>query len=156
MAADQTSRDLVARYVRALHERDLDTIQSLQHADFVEDYPQSGERIRGRRDWRAIYENYPGGLVGVADVSKDRVIGGEDRWLMGPTFTMVRLSGEGDMHTAILKLRYPDESEWYMVSFMELRDGLVLKATTFFAETFEPPEWRAQWIEPMPDEARDR
>jgi hypothetical protein len=155
LAADQTSRDLVARYVRALHERDLDTIQTLQHADFVEDYPQSGERIRGRRDWRAIYENYPGGLVGAADVSKDRVIGGEDRWLMGPTFTMVRLSGEGDMHTAILKLRYPDESQWYMVSFMELRDGLVLKATTFFAETFEPPEWRAQWIEPMPDEARE-
>ena len=156
MAPDQNSRDIVARYVRAVHERDLDTIQSLQHREFIEDYPQSGERIRGGQNWRSIYENYPGGLVGDADVSKDRVIGGEDRWMMGPTFTMVRLSGEGDMHTAILKLRYPDDSEWYMVSFMELRDSLVLKATTYFGKTFEAPEWRAQWIERMPDAARDR
>lgn len=150
LARDESSRDVVNRYVRALHEQDLETIESLQHPDFVEDYPQSGERIRGRRNWRAIYENYPGGLEAPSDVSGDRVIGGEDRWMMSPTFTMVQLSGEGDMHTAILKVRYPDKSEWYMVTMVEVHDGLIAKATTFFAQTFESPEWRAQWVERIP------
>jgi hypothetical protein len=146
----------VASYLRALHEQDFEAIASLQHPDFVEDYPQSGERIRGRRNWRSIIEHYPGGLQGEPDVSEDRVIGGEDRWILGPTFTMVRLSGEGDMHTAILKLRYPDKSEWYMVALMEIRDGMIHRATTFFAPTLDAPDWRAQWIEPIPAEARDR
>jgi hypothetical protein len=34
-----------------------------------------------------------------------------------------------------------------MVSLLELRDGLITKATTFFAPFFEPPEWRREWIE---------
>jgi hypothetical protein len=147
MPAEENARELIARYVQALHEQDLEKIAACQHPEFVEDYPQSGERIRGSRNFRMILENYPGGLVGEADASADRVIGGEDHWMMTPTFTMIRLSGAGDMHTAIVKLRYPDESTWYMVSVYELRDGLIGKATTFFAPVFDPPEWRRDWVE---------
>ena len=144
---DENDRDLIARYARALHDRDFDAVAACQHPDFIEDYPQSGERIHGRQNFRNILENYPGGLEGEADASEDRVLGGDDRWMMSPAFTMIRVSGTGDVHTAILKLRYPDGSTWYMVSLMELRDGLIAKATTFFAPMFEPPEWRKDWIE---------
>ena len=147
MAADDGARELIARYVQALHDGDWDTIAAIQHPDFAEDYPQSGELIRGRRNFRAILENYPGGLEGDADASADRVIGGADRWMISPTFTMVRLSGADDMHTAIVKLSYPDGSTWYMVSLIELRDGRIAKATTFFAPVFDPPEWRRDWVE---------
>lgn len=147
MADDAGTRDLIARYIQALHDQDFETIATCQHRDYLEDYPQSGERIRGSANFRAILDNYPGGLAGDADRSTDRVIGGEDRWMISPTFTMVRLSGAGDMHTAIVKLRYPDGSTWYMVSIYEIRDGLIAKATSFFAPLFEPPEWRRAWVE---------
>jgi hypothetical protein len=147
MPPEDRDRDLIARYVMALHDGDFETIARCQHPDFVEDYPQSGERIVGRANFRAILENYPGGLVGEADASEDRVIGGEDHWMMSPTFTMIRVSGTGDSRTSIVKLRYPDGSAWYMVAIVEVRDGLIARATTFFAPLFEPPEWRREWIE---------
>ena len=93
-------------------------------------------------------EHYPGGLEGMeADVSMDRVVGGEDRWMVAPTFTMVRVSGADDIHTAIVKLRYPSGEEWFMVALIEVKDELVYRATTFFAPTYESPEWRREWVE---------
>lgn len=149
MAADNDARALIARFIQALHEQDVETIAACQHPDYVEEYPQSGERIRGRRNFRMILVNYPGGLAGDADASSDQVVGGEDRWMLTPAFTMIRQSGAGDTHTAVIKLRYPDGSTWYMVTLLELRDGLIAKATSFFAPLFEPPEWRREWIELM-------
>jgi SnoaL-like protein len=148
---ETASRGVIARYVRAVHDQDLDTLASLQHPEFVEDWPQSRERIRGRENFRGLMEHYPGGLSGVdADISMDRVVGGEDRWMVAPTFAMVRVSGADDVHTAIVKLRYPSGDEWFMVTLIELKDGLVYRATSFFAPTFESPEWRRQWVEPIP------
>ena len=149
------SRDVIARYVQAVHDQDLDTMTALQHPDFVENWPQSGESVRGRANFRKIMENYPGGLEGAdADVSMDRVIGGEDRWMVAPTFAMIRVSGADDIHTAILKLRYPGGEEWYMVALVELRDGLIYRCTTFFAPTLEPPDWRRAWVEIVEPDGR--
>jgi hypothetical protein len=39
----------------------------------------------------------------------------------------------------------------HTVSIMELRDGKVARETHYFAEPFDAPEWRAQWVERMPD-----
>ena len=151
-AGEGTSRDVIARYVKAVHDQDLDTLSALQHPDFVEDWPQSRERIRGRANFRKIMENYPGGLEGAdADVTMDRVIGGEDHWMVAPTFAMVRVSGADDVHTAIVKLRYPDGAEWFMVALYELKDGLIHRATSFFSPTFESPEWRREWVEQIRD-----
>jgi SnoaL-like domain len=145
---EAAGRDVIARYVRAVHDQDLDTMGALQHPEFVEDWPQSRERIRGRSNFRKLMENYPGGLMGAdADASMDRVVGGEDRWIVAPTFSMVRVSGADDIHTAILKLRYPNGDEWFMVALIELKDGLIHRATSFFAPTFEGPEWRREWVE---------
>jgi len=145
---EAAGRETIARYLRATHDQDLDTMSALQHPDFVEDWPQSNERIRGRENFRAILEHYPGGLEGAdADASMDRVLGGEDHWIVAPTFAMVRVSGVEDIHTAILKLRYSGGEEWIMIGLFELKDGLIYRATSFFAPTFESPEWRRQWVE---------
>jgi hypothetical protein len=151
-SGETATRDVIARYVKAVHDQDLDTIGALQHPDFVEDWPQSRERIRGRQNFRRIIENYPGGLVGAeADISTDRIIGGEDHWMVAPTFAMVRVSGADDVHTAIVKLRYPDGAEWFMVALYELKDGLIFRATSFFAPTYAGPEWRKDWVERLPE-----
>jgi hypothetical protein len=44
---------------------------------------------------------------------------------------------------------YSDGSTWYVVALFELRDGLVHRETDYFAEPFEPPAWRAPFVEPM-------
>ena len=152
MATENKTRETIARYVRAVHDQDLDTLSAMQHADFVEDWPQSRERIRGRTNFRGILEHYPGGLEGVdADVTMDRVVGGEDRWMVAPTFAMIRVSGNDDVHTAIVKLRYPNGEEWFMVALIELKDGLVYRATSFFAPTYDSPEWRHEFVELIPE-----
>jgi SnoaL-like domain len=151
-SGESATRDVIARYVKAVHDQDYDTVTSLQHPDFIEDWPQSRERIRGRANLRRIMENYPGGLEGAdADVTMDRVIGGEDHWMVAPTFSMIRVSGADDVHTAIVKLRYPDGGEWFMVALIELKDGLIYRVTSFFAPTLESPEWRRDWVERLPE-----
>ena len=35
------------------------------------------------------------------------------------------------------------------VAILELRGGKVWRDTRYFAEPFEAPEWRAQWVERM-------
>jgi hypothetical protein len=36
-----------------------------------------------------------------------------------------------------------------MAQIIELRDGKMWRDTRYYAEPFEAPEWRAQWIERM-------
>ena len=137
----EDSRLVVEHYVAALP-TDLDTLTSLQHPDFMEDWPQSGERIRGSENFRAIQEHYP-------DTTSDtrRLVGTEDRWALGPTFTPLRIVGAGDTFTALAKARYPDGSEYHVISILEVRDERIAKVTTFFAAEFEAPDWRAGWVE---------
>jgi hypothetical protein len=39
--------------------------------------------------------------------------------------------------------------EVYYVSIVELKDGKMWRDTRYYAEPFEAPEWRAQWVERM-------
>ena len=36
-----------------------------------------------------------------------------------------------------------------VVAIVELRDGKIFRETRYYAEPFEAPEWRVQWVEPM-------
>ena len=36
-----------------------------------------------------------------------------------------------------------------VVGIMEFRDGKVVRERIYFGEPWEPPAWRAQWVEPM-------
>lgn len=137
------NRAVARRYVEALP-TNFDVISALQHDDFVQEFPQSGEVIRGPSNFRAAHENYPGGSP------EDRVeslIGTEDRWSLSPSFTLVRLGGDGDTFTAESKARYPDGSEYDVVTILELKEGKINRARTYFAPPFEPPSWRSQWVE---------
>jgi ketosteroid isomerase-like protein len=88
--APLSNRQVVDRYVQALVARDLDLQAEVCAPDMVVEYPQSGERIRGWANIRAVHESYPGGLP--QDVHS-KVIGSEDRWVVGPSFNLLRVEG---------------------------------------------------------------
>ena len=140
-------RAIIDRWLDAINSIDFAAAEGLLSDDFVSEYPQSGEIIRGPRNMRAIFENYPGSLTeGHVERGTTKVIGG-DQWAMTPSFVLVRLTGTGDARTAILKSRYPDGSIWWILNFFEFAAGKIAKATVYFAPAFEPPAWRAKWVE---------
>jgi ketosteroid isomerase-like protein len=141
---EKTTRELVERYARAYVEHDYDAMDQLRHADYVCEYPQSGERIRGSANVRSIMEHYPAR----PDIKTDHVIGSEDRWVATPVGTLLRIVGTGDVYTCLSRFMYPGDSRpWHLASVIELRDGKVVKETTIFGAAFDAPAWRAHWVE---------
>ena len=136
------------RIMKALNDHNLDEWETLVTEDYVEEYPQSGEVIRGRKKVRATIENYPGGLLEDGlDVSTRRMAATEATWVKTPTFTFVRVEGTGNVGTAAFKARYPDGSVWWVIILYELRGDKVAKSTAFFAPIFEAPEWRKPYVD---------
>jgi len=140
----KTTREIVDSYVKALVARDLDLQATVCSPDMVVEYPQSGERIRGWANIRAVHENYPGGLP--RDV-EGKAIGSEDRWVVGPSFNVLKVEGTGDVYTVFGSARYPDGKLWHVMSIVELKSGKVAKSTEVYGEPFDPPAWRAKWVE---------
>ena len=94
--------------------------------DAVLEFPQSGERIRGKANIIAMRSAYPERL----------------------TFQMHRTIGRQDLWVNEYVIRY-NEKPVNVVGIMEFRDGKVFRERIYFGEPWEPPAWRAQWVEPM-------
>ena len=90
------------------------------------DYPQSGERTRGRSNIQNQRASQP---------SQKR-------------FTVRRIIGGGDLWVTELIITY-DGKPSYTVSIMEFRDDQVARETQYFADPFVAPASRAQWVERM-------
>ena len=121
---DQTVRAALARHWKASDANDFNAEHEIYHEDAVLDYPQSGERIRGRlniQDSRTVQPN------------KKR-------------FTVRRMIGSGDLWVTEFVLSY-DGVPSYTVSIMEFRDGRVAHETQYFADRFEPGPSRAHLVE---------
>jgi hypothetical protein len=103
----------------------------LQADDFVQDWPQSGERIRGRDNAKAINDNYP------------QMTGSN------PRLSLRRLTGEGSHWVIEGTIDYGDGTPVSYVGIAELRDGKLARMTEYFANPFEAPAWRSQWVEPI-------
>jgi ketosteroid isomerase-like protein len=113
---------------KALDARDWEAARGLLHDDFVQEWPQSKERIVGRDNAIAINQNFPGGL---------------------PTMRFRRTLADGDLAVLEVELTYSDGSRYLGVSVIELRDGKVMRETDYFAQPFQAPQWRAQWVQRM-------
>lgn len=147
-AEENEGREIVERFVEAVNKRDFDALGELLHPEFVQEIPQSGERVHGPENFLAILENYPGGIGGPQPKSHRVVIRPETRYVMTPSFRMLKVAGSGEHLAFFVKAKYPD-GEWYVIHLVTLRDGRIAKDVNFFARPFEAPAWRAQWVEPM-------
>ena len=54
----------------------------------------------------------------------------------------------GDLWVSEYVITY-DGRPVYTVSIMEFRDGKVAREKQYFADPFDPPAWRTQWVEQM-------
>ena len=142
---------LVREYMSAWT-ADYPQLSRLRSPDFVEEWPQSGERIRGDANYRAIHERYPGGMP----TYEGRELSGAERpksqrggsWALSPSFTLIHLSGGAEgIFTAEGVLEYPGGKKVNAIAVIQVVDGKVARQRTYFAEQYEAPEWRAQWVE---------
>ncbi len=140
------SEALVRRYARAMADNDFEALASLRHPDWHEDWPQSRERVPSHDVYRAIHEDFPGGMPRV-DVQQ--VEGAEDHWVVTPGMTIQRIRGSGDVWIIEGTNTYGSGALYYFVHIVRLSDGRILHGTAYFAEPFEAPGWRAGLTVPM-------
>jgi hypothetical protein len=98
----------------------------LRHPDFVMEMPQSGERIVGRENMRKMQESYPG----------------------PPSIELRRVVGSGDVWVIEMRSDY-DGRVYHAVGIVEFRGSKIVRETRYYADPFDAPEWRAEWVERM-------
>ncbi len=140
------NRAIIDAYFQCMNAHDHEGLSRLLHGEFVGEYPQSGELIRGPANVVAIGKNYPNGTPAIETL---RITGSQDKWVLTPMWTVTKITGSGDNYTAEGLLKYADGSVWHAVDVLELRDGKILRSTQYFGAPFEAPEWRSQWVEPI-------
>lgn len=143
---ERSNEEVVHAYVRAIVENDAAAMARLRDPDWTVEYPQSGELIRGHANERVIADNYPGGIP---EVDLGRIVGSEDRWVVSPSFTFERIAGSGETWWGEGKAHYPDGSTWYVATMYRLRGARIHREITYWAAPFDPPAWRAPWVEPI-------
>jgi SnoaL-like domain len=144
---DVDVRAELTRFFEAFNQRDVDALRELIDPDMIEDYPQSGERIRGADRYLDMLTRFPG--IAPSERSRAHIVGGEESWGLSPTFSLLRVSGGDGSYTATGLRRYPDGSDWYVINLLETSGGKVRHITSFFGPLFPPAGWRADLVEPI-------
>jgi hypothetical protein len=104
---------------------DLEAEHEIYDDNVVCEYPQSGEKIPGRHNLQALRSHHPGKPSG---------------------FSIRRIVGANDLWVTEYVINY-EEKLFQTISIMEFQNGRVIHETQYFAEPFEPPAWRSQWVE---------
>ena len=145
-------RAIIEAVVTAMNTNDYSLYDRLFTEDFVDEYPQSGELIRGPANARWILENYPGGenLPRAIEPESMRRLATDAVKVVAPTFSIVRIEGGGANGSVAIKGMYPDKSVWWIIVLYTLRGERICKSSTFFAPEFPAPEWRARHVERIP------
>jgi SnoaL-like domain len=124
---DVRTRAQVEQHWAASERGDIDTEHAIYAEDGILDYPQSGERFRGRAKIQAQRGGHPA-----------------ERH-----FTILRISGGGDLWVSECIITYSG-APTYSVSIMEFTGGQVAHETQYFAAPFPAAAWRAPLAEPIP------
>jgi hypothetical protein len=127
------------KWLTAINELDWDTLETMIDPEFILDYPQSGERIRGFENLRIQNASYPGGLTrDSADSAGANLVQEPERWAITPAYTVVRMSNP-DRYTTTVKVAYPDGTHWWIITTVEMRAEKVLRMMSYFAPELPAP-----------------
>jgi hypothetical protein len=127
METDLRARAAIEEHWRASEAGDTETEHAVYADDAILDYPQSGERFRGRAAIAAQRGGHPA-----------------DRH-----FTVRRIVGSGSLWVSECVITY-DGVPTNTVSVMEFDHEHVVHETQYFADPFPAPASRAALAEPMP------
>ncbi|HKX68421.1 MAG TPA: nuclear transport factor 2 family protein, partial [Intrasporangium sp.] len=97
----------------------------IYHDDAVLEFPQSGERFRGKANIQGWRQHYHARL----DFEPREIRGSGDFWI-----------GEG-------RLLYDGADPVHFVKILEFRGDKVQRETIYTAEPFPAPDWRKPWAE---------
>jgi len=123
---DDDVRAALERHWAASDANDFAAEHEIYADHAVLEYPQSGERIRGRHPIQASR---------MAQPNQKR-------------FTVRRILGAGNLWVSEFVLTY-DDRPVHVVSIMEFEDNQVSRETQYFGDPFEAGPSRAQWVERM-------
>jgi ketosteroid isomerase-like protein len=114
------------RLWEAMEARDWETVGALLADDVIVDWPQSGERIRGREAVIRVNAEYPG------------------EWHV----TVERLLASGDEAVTEARVDWPEDGHVdRAISWFTLREGLVAHIREWWPDPFAAAEWRAGYVE---------
>jgi hypothetical protein len=119
-------REALNRHWAASDANEFGVEHDIYRDDAVLEYPQSGERIRGRHNIQASRTAQPN----------------------TKRFKVRRIVGAGDLWVTEFILTY-DGRPSYSVSIMAFLDGKVAQETQYFGDAFEPGPSRAHLVERM-------
>jgi hypothetical protein len=122
---EQQIREALDEHWRASAAGDAEAEHEIYDDEAICDYPQSGERILGRQNLQALRSHHPGKPSG---------------------FKVRRIIGKGDLWITEYTILYKGRPA-FTVSMMEFRNGKVVHETQYFADPFDAPSWRSQWVE---------
>jgi hypothetical protein len=128
---DASTRAQIEQHWKASESGDSETEHAIYAADGILDYPQSGERFRGREKIKAQRGGHPA-----------------ERH-----FRILRIRGGGDLWVSECIITY-DGAPTYSVSIMEFTDHLVTHENQYFADPFKAAAWRAPLAEEIPSSER--
>ena len=124
---EEQIREALKMHWQASAAGDANAEHDIYADDAICDYPQSGERILGRNNLQALRSHHPGKPSG---------------------FNVRRMVGDGNLWITEYTINYQGRSA-FTVSIMEFRNGKVVHETQYFADPFEAPSWRKQWVQQM-------
>jgi hypothetical protein len=128
--SDADVRARIEQHWEASERGDVDAEHAIYAADAILDYPQSGERFRGRSKIQAQRGGHPA-----------------ERH-----FAIRRIQGSGGLWVSECVITY-DGAPTSSISIMEIADGLVTHETQYFADPFPAAPGRAALAEPIPEDA---
>ena len=127
-------QEMAAKFEEVLQSGDFrklnDLLQEYAADDFVQEWPQSGERLTKAASIQ-MGEKY------------------SEMTGKSPSFKYRRMLGGGDVFVVEGTIDYGDGVPVSYVSIGELRDGKIARVTDYFANPFEAPAWRADFVEKM-------
>jgi hypothetical protein len=117
-------REALNRHWAASDANDFEVEHDIYREDALLEYPQSGERIRGRHNIQASRTAQPN----------------------AKRFKVRRIVGTGNLWVTEFIITY-DGRPSYSVSVMEFLGGKVARETQYFGDPFEPGPSRAHLVE---------
>jgi ketosteroid isomerase-like protein len=128
LAKGNENKQIVERFWAAMHDNDFPAAGELLHDEYVLEWPQSGERIRGRANFVAVNQHYPSA----------------GRWRV----TVHRIIAEGDEVATEVTVTDGVQTG-RAITFSTVREGKIVRQIEYWPDPFEAAAWRAQWVEQM-------
>jgi len=122
----EQNKHVVEQFWQLMGANDFHAAGECLHDEFVLDWPQSGERIRGRDNFVAVNANYP--AAGPWHITVERIVVDADG-----------VATEVAVTDGVVSAR--------AITFSQVRDGRIVRQVEYWPDPMEAPTWRAQWVE---------